>query len=214
MLVALSLTAFAAAPWFGTYTVGSHHVRVLQGGEGLFVELAMGDEVVKRGPLVGEGATRTAALDGCGGTFTVDDAHLKLTLDGPECPVAMENRYVKTVVSHCAPVGAQTVLGCTIHQKGVNKRLEVCKAGEGALSYRFGVLGKPELVLENGRFAERALASGMETTWSFDNAGYTYRAFVVESSRAMDNGAGVVVAQGDKDLATLVCADDTWTFTP
>lgn len=202
-MLLFALSALAADPWLGTYTLDDDAVRFVQGGEGRFVEVVLEGNVVMRGPLIGTSTLRTAPLDSCGGSFSLEAGDLMVEFDGPECPTTMNGLYQRTTTSHCK-ADEKAVLSCDAVQKGAKKRLEVCQSPTG-LSYRFGPLGKPELVLEQGVFAERPLVSGIEKTWTFANAGYTYRAFEVESSRAEDNASGVVVAQGDRDLATLTC---------
>ena len=164
-----------------------------------------------QGPLVGEGTLREAPLDSCGGTFSLEAGDIMLDLDGPECAYEMNGLYQRATPSAC-PSGGREVLSCAVDQKGKTRQLSICTGKEG-FAYRYGTPGSPELALDGGRYEERALPSGEELGWSFTNEGYVYRAYVVQSARAADNGAGVVVSKDGKDLATLSCKDG-WTYTP
>lgn len=212
MLTTILMTAFASDPWVGTYSQDDYHLRFEDEKGKRIVRLLRGTEVLAYGPLTGDGTLREAPLDGCGGTFSIEAGDIMLDLDGPECPYEMNGLYQRAKASAC-PSGGKEVLACAVEQKGQRKQLSICTAKGDSFAYRYGPAGSPELAIDGGRYEERALASGLELGWSFDNDGYLYRAFVVQSSREADNAAGVVVSKGGKDLATLTCVDG-WTYRP
>ena len=98
--------------------------------------------------------------------------------------------------------------------------ISVCADAQSAMpsfvQYRFGKPEKVELAkpdvdagnLARWSFSERALARGMSRSYRFTTDGYGYEVFVTEAG--MDTAAGVVVSKGEKVLATLTCADQTW----
>ena len=207
MLLFLALTAQAATPnasFVGTWLNDKDDVKlVLTEKEGsVHADLVFMGDSAAQGVLEGDGVTRSAPLEGCGGDFTMTEAGLKLVLDGPECPVDFNGDYVKLPVSHC---GAKTTRFSCTAKKG--KVISVCEAADKSLSYAYGLPEKVELALEGGAFAERSLASGTEYTWGFTNEGHSYSVFVVEA-RPQDTGAGILIEKGGEHVATVACVGD------
>lgn len=199
--------AIIAAAWAGpdalegTWHKGNARIEATAG----VVKMLLDGSVLQQGRTRVEGGTRQVAMDGCGATLIASGPFLEVTLDGPECPLDLAGTYTRpdpAADSHCE--GSTAAFHCTIAGKA--RRLEVCTTG-AQLSYRYGAVGKVELALEDGKAAERALASGMQYTWAFTNDGYGYEVWVVESARGADNGAGVIVSKGDKEVARLTCAE-------
>lgn len=219
MLTLLSLSALASpctdpaktACWEGEWSKSpTLKLLIRPGAEGLMASLILDGDTLNTGPLGGSGAKRQAPLDGCGGDFVFKGDTLTLALDGPECPVDFIGTFQRSAT---APTPAPTLCGemptrfsCAT-TKG--KTVSVCGAPD-ALVYRFGSAEKLELTLEKGAFSERALASGMEKTWTFENKGYGYAAFEV-LSRPQDTSAGVLISKDGKDIATVTCAEPWFT---
>lgn len=114
---------------------------------------------------------------------------------------------VETVVFHCATSKGKWISVCADAQS----------ANPGFVSYRYGAKGKIELQkpdadagnLAKWKVQSQMLARGESRTLKFTNEGYAYEVFITEAG--MDTSAGVVVSKGDKPLATLTCANQTWT---
>ncbi len=118
-------------------------------------------------------------------------------------------------VGHCAD-GERSMFHCEVAN---SKHISLCKGGDmKGIQYRFGPLGKPELVFpenpKKGRsaftYAERNLARASERSISFTNNGVTYDLFEVTGG-SDDSGAGVYVTEGEKVLTTFSCQGQTWT---
>ena len=80
------------AAWVGEWTMDGKVLTTSKAGE---VKLMQDDEVVASGTLEGKGKKRTAALDGCGGTFEISGVggDVEVSLEGPECPVEFAGTY-------------------------------------------------------------------------------------------------------------------------
>ncbi|MFZ5441436.1 MAG: hypothetical protein ACOZQL_15625 [Myxococcota bacterium] len=102
-------------------------------------------------------------------------------------------------------VGERVVMSCAVKQKV----LAVC-ASPGALQYRFGPPGKPELLfpkeregsLGRFRFERRPLLGGTASALSFVNAGVAYEVFTQDGK---DAGGGVNVRGADGKPTTVAC---------
>lgn len=198
-LVSLS-TAMAGHPMDGAWTRGEARVVVDSG----IVEMSLRGTLHQKGPTREKGDAVLAAMDGCGATLTTDGAFLRMVLEGPECPMELAGDYTREgpPTSHCE--ASAPVFRCDI--QGKPQVLEVCSTG-AEYAYRYGVLGAVELAVEKGASSERPLVSGMQYAWTFTNDGYAYAVWVVESARSQDNGAGVIVTRGEREVARLRCAD-------
>jgi hypothetical protein len=217
-----SLSALISVAWagpsdlLGVWANDTGKIEVSGDSSGHNVRMVLRDDLVQEGPVREEDGQLQAAMEGCGAVFKLtDQGRLEVDLNGPECPIELIGEYALSAApkdaSHCADI-ARSEFHCLIPDKkgGAPKRLEVCKLDDGALRYQYGRLGNVELALNNGKAGARDLASGSEYTFDFENDGYAYSVFVVESSRAADTGAGVAVSKGGKTVATLSCGDDEW----
>lgn len=113
---------------------------------------------------------------------------------------------VETVVFHCATDKGKWVSVCADTQS----------ATPTFVQYRYGKAGSIELAKPDPtagvtawRYEESAMVRGMQRTASFDNDGYAYSVFVTEAGP--DTMAGVTVGKDGKTLATLTCAEQTFT---
>lgn len=98
-----------------------------------------------------------------------------------------------------------------------DKEILVCGTGWG-LQYRYGPLASPELVYPTGgpsgafTYEERSYAQSMGDVLSFTNEGTTYEVQEMVGSGMGDpeanNFAGVVVLEGDEELARVPCTGE------
>ena len=117
--------------------------------------------------------------------------------------------------AHAAcPVGAEVVQSCTL--SGGNKVLDVCME-QGAVTYTFGKTGKnPDLrlrasVLQAGYIPWNGIGRSIYEEVSFANQGVTYLVWyaVDRMIDAHPTSGGIVVSQGDTELARLSCDENT-----
>jgi len=119
--------------------------------------------------------------------------------------------------STCAP-GTTTILSCTFSNGA--KALVACQDGTSA-TYAFGKVGQvPDLALSVpieslGYVPWPGVGSSVWDEVTFTNNGVAYvlwQSFDRDPNVAMPQQAGIVVRQGDKDLARLEC--DQGSITP
>jgi len=114
---------------------------------------------------------------------------------------------VERVAFHCATDSGKWISVCADAQSAAPTHIVYRYGKKGAIE-----LEKPEIDdknLSRWAYVEEPMISGEQRTLTFTNEGYSYQVFVTEAGR--DTQAGVVVSKGDKALATLTCANQTFT---
>lgn len=173
----------------------------IKGGK-KWVQLLLDGDVVQEGKLEGARAKRTAAMDGCGGTFVVqDDGAIEVTLDGPECAIEAAGTYKrgkKSAKPATKPTlcKTETLFSCEATDGSV---VSVCEA-DGKRTLMTGPMGGEGVPVEGG---SALITSTRNDMWTFKDGDLRYS--VTISNDARSPGARLTVEMGSATLEKTDC---------
>ena len=184
-------------------------MRVIWAGCATLALAACGDGMAEGGDTAPDGASEATA-DENPGSATDADAPVDAGEDAMQTDPPADADTPDVVKVACA-TDEQELFSCAAG----NKRIAVCGVtnaqGQKTAQYRYGS-GKPEIVLDGGRFANVAYSGGGEAQIAFANGGVRYivysrtvRTGFDEEGNKPEFTDGVLVLRDDQPIAERNC---------